>query len=75
MKWSLPKHVFSILPSHPGAHIKLCLGKVCAGNRGEGECKKKKKKGFYCPRVLFATSRSTAVGKKKGSETHILRHC
>lgn len=38
MKWSLLKHVFSILSSRPGAHIKLLSGKVYTGNSGEWDC-------------------------------------
>lgn len=37
MKWSLLKHVFSILASRPGVHIKLLLVKVYTGNTETAE--------------------------------------
>lgn len=53
MKWSLPKHVFSILPRHPGVHIKCLLVKRYRRNSGKGDCKDNFHSSGFCLHFLY----------------------
>lgn len=53
MKWSPLKHVFSILPSHPGVHIKCLLVKGYSGNSGKGDCKDNFHSSGFCLHFLY----------------------